>query len=132
MREILFRGQTRKLGEKVNQNGDKLPGNWVYGGIFPQNKGGCYSVIYTYDPIAKYPVYTDTVGQYTGLIDKNGTKIFEGDILKSSLGWIYSVEWEKEGRFLGFTKDRRIIYVNREPKAEIIGNIYDNPELLTD
>lgn len=130
MREILFRGQTRKLGERVNMNGDKLPGKWVYGGIFPQNKGGAYSIIYTYKPIDKYPVYSETVGQYTGLTDKNGIKIFEGDILKDSLGCIYVVEWEEEGRFLGFTKDRRIMYVNRVPKSEIIGNIFDNPELM--
>ena len=39
MREILFRGQTRLYGEKVNIAGEKLPSNWIYGGIFPQN--GC-------------------------------------------------------------------------------------------
>lgn len=39
MREILFRGQTHLYGEKVDMNGGKLPSNWVYGGIFPQN--GC-------------------------------------------------------------------------------------------
>lgn len=47
-----------------------MPSNWVYGGIFKGD--GAYSVIYTYDPIDKYPVYSDTVGQYTGVDDKNG------------------------------------------------------------
>ena len=36
MREILFRGQTRRYGEKVRLNGEKIKSNWVYGGIFPQ------------------------------------------------------------------------------------------------
>ena len=45
MREILFRGQTRRYGEKVRMgDGKKLPGNWVYGGIFPGT--GDFSVIY--------------------------------------------------------------------------------------
>lgn len=83
----------------------------------------------------RYSVWVEvdagTVGQYTGLDDKNSTRIFEGDVLKDSRGTIFVVEWEKEGRFLGFTfePERRIMYVNREPKAEIIGNIHDNPDL---
>ena len=69
-REILFRGQTRKKGEKVkNFRGDPMPSEWVYGGIFPQNKGGDFSIIYTYEPIDKRIVYADTVDQYTGLHD---------------------------------------------------------------
>ena len=122
-------------------DGKKLPGHWVYGGIFPGT--GAYSVIYGWESkdeqtgatLKKLTVYSDTVGQYTGLNDKNGQRIFEGDILKAPLGdrlIVFAVEWDKEnGRFLGFTSDRQIVYAGREPKAEIIGNIYDNPELIS-
>lgn len=140
MREILFRGQTRMFGEKVNvATGEKLPGNWVYGGIFPGT--GDFSVIYgwksgveqTGGSLEKLTVYSSTVGQYTGLTDERDQKIFEGDILQAHDGRIFCVEWDDEnGRFLGFTieRERRIVYVGREPKAKIIGNIHDNPELL--
>lgn len=46
MREILFRGQTRRYGEKVRLNGEKIKSNWVYGGIFPQNGEGDFAMIY--------------------------------------------------------------------------------------
>ena len=73
MREILFRGQTRKLGEKVWMNGEKVPGNWAYGGIC--HGSGDFSIIYGYkdgdqSSIDKFVVHTDTVGQSTGLTDK--------------------------------------------------------------
>lgn len=140
MRELLFRGQTRRYGEKTkNLAGDPMPSNWVYGGIFHQNnRGGDFSIIYSYDPIEKYTVYADTVGQYTGLTDKNGVKIFEGDFIRYR-NMIFTIEWqEKNGRFLGIEKSRYrpdgqnyICYVGEELiTSEVIGNIYDNPKLL--
>lgn len=67
MREILFRGQTRRFGEKVRiRSGEPLPSNWGYGGIFhPNDRGGSFSIIYTYAPIEKRSVYADTVGHST-------------------------------------------------------------------
>lgn len=113
MREILFRGK---------RTDDK---KWVFGDL--EHNGNHVPKFvdgYTVDP--------ETVGQFTGLTDKNGKKIFEGDICKDSLGIIFAVEWDNaNGRFLGFTiGDRSISYVGKEPSVEVIGNIHDNPELL--
>lgn len=142
-REILFRGQTRKRGEKVRMDGSPVESNWVYGGIFhPNNSGGDFSIIYSYDPIEKRTVYADTVGQYTGLTDKNGTKIFEGDILIYVVGGEYDID---EKYLVVFDDDEAAFKVRfyYEGKVacyyddiapcehfEVIGNIYDNPELL--
>lgn len=93
-KNILFRGQTRKKGEKVTMSGTPIPSNWVFGGIFPQNNGGDFAIIYQQDPeIQKFPVYAETVCQYTGKNDKYGGKIFENDIItyaptKSNNGFI--------------------------------------------
>lgn len=81
-RKILFRGQTRRKGEKTSISGKPLPGIWVTGGIFPQNKGYERAIIYTQDPkVEKHVVYAETVGQYTGVDDVLETPVFEDDII---------------------------------------------------
>lgn len=81
-----------------------------------------------------YRVDKETIGQCTGLHDKNGKEIYEGDILKS-IQWndIYLVKQIGTAYYLcrkgknGFNK---ITTWNNAEKSEVIGNIYDNPELL--
>jgi uncharacterized phage protein (TIGR01671 family) len=87
-------------------------------------------------------VIPETVGQYTGLTDKNGKKIFEGDIVKREF-----TLWHGETKKTRETQIGVVVYSNRECRFEIekkcnlrkpwdgdtqevIGNIYDNPELL--
>lgn len=136
MREILFRGQTRRCGEKVNLKGEKLPGIWVYGGVL-QCKGD-FSIIYGGDSpndINKHTVYTDTLGQYTGLTDKHGNRIFEGDIVKTDkygTGDGQGRNFEVAVEYGGFCLRDGWRRYNLRPDdgIEVIGNIYDNPELL--
>lgn len=157
MREILFRGQIRRKGEKVYMiSGEPLPSRWCYGGIFaPHMDEKGFAVIYgtegekdeaiTGTKLGKYAVYRDTVGQYTGLTDKNGSKIFEGDIVQfedetpgqyeyhdDTFMNIGTVEYEN-GRWC-FTNRVAVemddLLFENTADCIVVGNIYDNPELL--
>ena len=129
MREILFRGQIRKKGEKVTIGGEPVNGKWIYGGIFAANPESDRCIITSYDDLKKYPVHADTVGQFTGLTDKNDTKIFEGDILKY-LGELLFVEYDENSAGFLAKKPNGIFESDVFYYCEIVGNVHDNPELL--
>ena len=122
MREIIFRGKR------------KDDGKWVYGfyALFASNKGLKHG-IYTGAEngcVIPYEVDPETVGQFTGLTDKNGKKIFEGDIMQlCSACYPCLVYWDGKGWAWKQNGKRREIDLTRE-KMDIIGNIHDNPELL--
>lgn len=135
MHELLFRGQQRRKGEKVRMDGSPVESSWFYGNGVLQGKGD-FSIICPNEPtFEKLSVYTDTLGQYTGLTDMNGKKIFEGDIVQNILTKETAlVRWYTEhSAFMLYDKNNNKIYFlydNDFNKIEIIGNIYDNPELL--
>lgn len=137
MREILFRGQTRRKGEKVTIGGAPVPSNWVYGGVAQTMPDRDFSIIYQTEPeIHKYPVYADTVGQYIGITDKNGVKIFEGDIVRiTDDADAYVVEYNDDDAAFEVTRQFNYrgykFYLDLfESDVEIIGNIHDNSEIL--
>ena len=136
MREILFRGKRIDNGE------------WVEG-IFLQDKDlEQYYIEYfdyysTIDGLQRdycqYEIIYETIGQYTGLIDKNGKKIFEGDIIDTP-DRLVEVVWLKGNaqfdlNFIRYAHDIRIsnfrgIEMRDLCDYEVIGNVHDNPELL--
>ena len=128
-RKIRFRG-------KVKYNGNhKFSGDWVYG-YYRNNDNGNAFITETLDEYSNYifdetEVDESTIGQFTGLIDKNGARIYEGDIVKGNFygfplpeyDYIFEIYWDKKEK--GFMAS----YFEAS-ECEVIGNIYDNPELI--
>ena len=134
MRKIKFRG-------KVMWNGNhKFSGDWVYG-YYRNNDNGNAFITETVDDFDNYifdeiEIDENTVGQFTGLKDKNGKEIYEGDILKiDKEDYKYIVKFYS-GCFVTVNKydehyeQAKALGSLFTLEIEIIGNIYDNPELL--
>ena len=129
MRDILFRGKTKQ-------------GEWKYGYLYITHNGeyevGCYNETVNIERVT-HIVIPETVGQYTGLTDKNGKRIFEGDIVycKSRLDNANMVVIFECGQFRMVLSEN---YHNYQTNSgfydincfdkKVIGNIHDNPELL--
>lgn len=128
MREILFRGKRVDNGE------------WVYG-YFVKMLWELI-IIPLEDENTVYPVVPETVGQYTGLTDKNGKKIFEGDIVELTYYTLpeerkvmAEVAYEEESAafvLYSFGTENKGICGEICNTNKVIGNIYDNPEMLED
>jgi len=142
MRELLFRGKRTDNGE------------WVKGKGVDVNFDNAYILTKEYDCGYGYyggevEVVPETVGQFSGIPDKNGTPIFEGDLLESRMSentedWKVWVVGFEDGTFL-FESVRKSVKSRRKYRHEVnmlcadeikfyslvlIGNVHDNPELL--
>lgn len=127
MRETKFRGKRICTGE------------WVYGSYAPNTYDAGKALIITYSPYDPDYVWEEvdpsTVGEYTGLKDKNGKEIYEGDIIGGSNGsingryWPFQIIIEWDEAACGFNTPNWG-YMDSTHFFEIKGNIHDNPELI--
>lgn len=67
--------------------------------------------------------------QFTGLLDKNGREIWEGDIVENN-DLKFLVHWKESGFFLRNEKGQEFIMLSEHPHSEVIGNVWENPDLL--
>jgi uncharacterized phage protein (TIGR01671 family) len=145
MREILFRGKRCDNGEWVQGFYVRADHHWHKNGIHKDwialgaSANGGWFALHN-----KYAVKAETVGQFTGLTDKNGKKIFEGDIVRVCLDpeiCIGDVIWDNEiaSYNIPFNNGKCVLpidifiaknKVGDKVWIEVIGNIHDNPELL--
>lgn len=133
MREILFRGKRIDNGE------------WVEGNLFVSDTDGrTHILVGTRIITIEWEVYQETIGQFTGLTDKNGKRIFEGDIViyDNSPYNAYCepqkgvIAWRNGSLSFKYRPWTSVMYRPLcsddffSVKCEVIGNIHDNPDLL--
>lgn len=148
MREILFRGKAINR-ENCYHRTEYKNGEWVYGlvtKLYDEKFENLPAEMTDINGISNIEIDYKTINQYTGLTDDNGNKIFEGDIIRvKSLDWDYEYitkvyysshtlcvnlyNQDYDYTSIGFAND---VWDEENSVLEVVGNIYDNPELLKD
>ena len=125
MRQIKFRGKRKNTGE------------WAYGDLV-RNVEGAFAIVPPFQTdmnnvCSNYEVNPESVGQFTGLLDKNGKEIYEGDILgcPEDNYFLHETVFFAEGCFMAKNANitTPICAINAQYRS-VIGNIHDTPELL--
>lgn len=146
MREILFKAKRKDNGEWVEgfllSDGMQEPEHWFVGSIVIEPCKGTACDEWDITGIALEEIDISSLCQFTGLTDKNGQKIWENDIVKTSkfgqddgnghnhAGFdMFSVKWNNGG-FALLNQWRRFNLRQDKEEYKVIGNIFDNPELL--
>lgn len=141
MREILFRGKAINRNEGCHRT-EYQNGEWVYGlvtKLYDEQFKNLPAEMTNTNGISGIEIDYKTIGQYTNMLDKNGKKIFEGDIIdfsdRSDGDGYGVVKYDANETEFGIEYDNIYESLGKYyyPKdIEVIGNIYDNPELLGD
>lgn len=110
-------------------------GSWVYGNLFNWYRRTAVIPIIgdgvRNGSVIGNEVDPETVGEFTGLLDKNGEEIYEGDVLNNEFGGIWAVRFNKDGFWECYDDPNGGYFLSDYLKSSaIISNIHDNPELL--